>query len=47
MVPSEDLEGLSNLLLICSTTHVEEVSRGTLVELDDVHCGHGQTSAID
>jgi len=46
-VRSQNLECLSDLLLIGTTTDIKEVSRRSLVQLDDVHGSHGKTSTVD
>lgn len=43
----EELEGLGQCITLCTTTDIKEVSRLTTVELDDIHGGHGETSAVD
>jgi len=43
----EELEGLGQCITLCAATDIKEVSRLTTVELDDIHGGHGETSAVD
>ena len=43
----EELEGLGQCIALCAATDIKEVSRLTTVELDDIHGGHGETSAVD
>ena len=42
----DDPEGLLDLVLLDAAAHIEEVGRLAPVQLDDVHCGHGQPGAV-
>ena len=46
-ITGDEVEGLFDRLRSGSTANVEEVGGLAAVELDDVHCGHGETSAVD
>lgn len=45
-IRGNDLEGLSDLLGIGTSSHIEEVGWVSSVDLDDIHGGHGQTSSV-
>lgn len=46
-VTGDKLESRLNRGGSSTTTNVKEVGRGAAIELDDIHSGHGKTSAID
>ena len=46
-VAGDEVEGLFDGLRSGSSANVEEVGGLAAVELDDVHCGHGETSPVD
>lgn len=45
-IGSNDLEGLLDLLGRGATSYIQEVGRAAPVQLDDVHCCHGQPCSI-
>jgi hypothetical protein len=46
-IAGDQLEGGSDGFWRSTTTDIQEVSRRTTVELDDVHGSHGKTCAVD
>src|SRR5207302_2656920 len=47
LVGKQDAEGVSDLIGIGATAHVEEVGRAASCVLDNVHGSHGQACAVD
>jgi hypothetical protein len=45
-IGEDDLEGFRYLLLACAAAHIEEVGGLGAIELDDVHCRHGEAGAV-
>src|SRR5690606_10973734 len=46
-VRQNDLERLADPFARGATTDIEEIGRLAAMQLDDVHCAHSQTSAVD
>ncbi len=45
-VRGDEFEGLGHLMSCGSSSYIQEVGRRAAMELDDVHGGHCQTSAV-
>lgn len=45
-IGGDDFEGFFDLIGSSAATYVQEVGRLAAVEFDDIHCGHGETSAV-
>ena len=45
-VTVEDVEAIHHLLCTGPAPYVQEVGWLTIVQLDDIHCSHGQPSSV-